>query len=125
MPKILQIVREPNKILRDSAEEVKVADIKKKSTQELIDNMIETMWQADGVGIAAPQVGGGRRLVIITNKKEAIALINPKITYRSIRRETSEEGCLSVPGYYGPVRRNYSLRVKAQDITGCNAKPLL
>ncbi len=118
MPKILLIVKHPDSMVHTKTKLVDLNDLATDKMQQLIDNMIATMWHADGIGIAAPQVGVGLRLCIVTNGKEAIPLINPKITKRSLRRETMEEGCLSVPGYYGPVRRAIRLDLKAFDRMG-------
>src|SRR3989338_10722997 len=97
MTKILPIIKHPNKILRQKAKEIESSKILEKDTQDLIDNMTATMWQADGVGLAAPQVGLSLRLIIVVaSSREADALINPVIIYRSLRKEVMEEGCLSV-----------------------------
>ena len=85
---------------------------------ELLDDMAETMYQANGVGLAAPQVGILRRVCIVLNEDdEIIELINPEIVYTE-GEETALEGCLSVPGKYGEVTRPYVVRVKAQDRDG-------
>lgn len=84
----------------------------------MIDNMIATMYDVDGVGIAAPQVGENIRLAIITDKGEAIPIINPKIIRRSLRQDTTEEGCLSVPGLYGQVKRSLLVTIMALDRDG-------
>ena len=90
----------------------------------LLDDMIETMSDADGVGLAAPQVGVLRRAVIVleTNVEEGedpyvIELINPEIL-ESDGEQEGPEGCLSVPGVYGWVRRPEHVRVRAQDRSG-------
>ena len=91
---------------------------------QLLDDMRETLQQADGVGLAAPQVGVLRRvaLVIETNVPEGeeekiIELINPELI-ESSGEQDGAEGCLSVPGEYGLVRRPMNVRVRAQDRTG-------
>ena len=79
----------------------------------LIDDMIETMRAADGVGLAAPQVGVLRRIVVIETPDEGlIELINPKIIAFSGEQE-SEEGCLSIPGRWGITRRPMNVTVRA------------
>ena len=86
--------------------------------QRLLDDMIETMRAADGVGLAAPQVGVLRRVVVIETPDEGlIELINPKIIAYSGEQE-SEEGCLSVPGRYGVTRRPMNVTVRALDRHG-------
>lgn len=84
----------------------------------LLDDMIETMRAADGVGLAAPQVGVLRRVVVIETPDEGlIELINPKIIAFSGEQET-EEGCLSVPGRWGITRRPMHVTVRAMDRHG-------
>ena len=84
----------------------------------LLDDMIETMRAADGVGLAAPQVGVLRRVVVIETPNEGlIELINPKIIAYAGEQET-EEGCLSVPGRWGITRRPMHVTVKAMNRDG-------
>ncbi len=84
----------------------------------LLDDMIETMRAADGVGLAAPQVGVLRRVVVIETPDEGlIELINPKIIAFSGEQE-SEEGCLSVPGRWGITRRPMHVTVRAMNRKG-------
>ena len=84
----------------------------------LIDDMIETMRAADGVGLAAPQVGVLRRIVVIETPDEGLfELINPKIIAFSGEQET-EEGCLSVPGRWGTTRRPMHVTVRAMNRRG-------
>lgn len=80
--------------------------------QNLIDDMIETMYEENGVGLAAPQVGILKRLVVIDVGDGPIVLINPVITETS-GEQTGDEGCLSVPGKAGQVTRPYVATVKA------------
>ncbi len=118
MAKLLPIVHHPDPLLRQRSHEVPPQALTEKATQVLIDDMIETMWKEDGIGIAAPQVGESRRIVIITENNKAIPLINPIITSRSFSKDTMEEGCLSVPGFYGPVKRSTRVNIKALDRHG-------
>ena len=84
----------------------------------LLDDMIETMHAADGVGLAAPQVGVLRRVVVIETPDEGLfELINPKIIAFS-GEQISEEGCLSVPGRYGTTKRPMHVTVKAMNRNG-------
>ena len=84
----------------------------------LLDDMIETMRHADGVGLAAPQVGVLRRIVVIETPDEGlIELINPKIIAFSGEQE-SEEGCLSIPGRWGVTRRPMHVTVRAMNRRG-------
>lgn len=83
--------------------------------QDLIDDMFETMYEANGVGLAAPQVGILKRIVVIdTTGEDPILLINPRIVETS-GEQTGNEGCLSVPGKSGIVTRPNYVRVVAQD----------
>ena len=84
----------------------------------LLDDMRDTLELANGVGLAAPQVGILRRVVIIDRGEDGIIeLINPVITYTE-GEVTDTEGCLSVPGKYGLVKRPYYAKVRAQDRNG-------
>ena len=86
--------------------------------QRLIDDMIETMRAADGVGLAAPQVGVLRRVIVIETPDEGLfVLINPKIIAFSGEQE-SEEGCLSVPGRWGITKRPMHVTVRAMNRNG-------
>lgn len=88
---------------------------------QLIDDMKETMRNANGVGLAAPQVGVLRRLVVIEVEEDhPVFLINPEIVYESGEQE-GPEGCLSIPGRSGIVRRPMKVTVRA---TGYDGKPL-
>ncbi len=81
---------------------------------ELIDDMFDTMYQAEGVGLAAPQVGILKRLCVIDTGEEPIVLINPQIIETS-GEQTGTEGCLSVPEKFGIVTRPNYVKVKALD----------
>jgi len=84
----------------------------------LLDDMAETLDEAGGVGLAAPQVGILRRVCIVRDSEdELIELINPEIV-SSEGEQTGLEGCLSIPGRYGVVTRPYKVRVRAQDRDG-------
>ena len=85
-------------------------------TKFLIDDMIETMYEADGVGLAAPQVGVLKRIVVIdTTGEDPLVFINPEITEAS-GSQTGYEGCLSLPGKTGTVTRPAKVKAKALDI---------
>lgn len=85
---------------------------------ELLDDMKETMYKADGVGLAAPQVGIIRRAVVIDVGEDYFELINPEITYMSEETQYGTEGCLSYPELYGYVTRPKAVRFRAQDRFG-------
>ena len=85
---------------------------------ELLDDLTETLRSANGVGLAAPQVGVLRRVVVVINDEdEVIELVNPEIIYTE-GEQTGPEGCLSIPGKFGMVTRPYFVRVRAQDRYG-------
>ena len=84
---------------------------------KLLDDMAETMQEANGVGLAAPQVGILRRVVTVDLGDEILELVNPSLL-ETDGEQTGAEGCLSVPGKYGLVKRPYYAKVKAQDRYG-------
>ncbi|CAB1248342.1 peptide deformylase [Ruminococcaceae bacterium BL-6] len=83
----------------------------------LLDDMMETMHEANGVGLAAPQVGILRRAVVVDVDDRPIELVNPQILETSGEQD-GVEGCLSFPGQYGMVKRPMHVKIKAQDRTG-------
>lgn len=84
---------------------------------ELLDDLAETMENANGAGLAAPQVGILRRVAVVADGNEIIELVNPEIISQS-GEQSGVEGCLSVPGRYGIVTRPNVVRVRAQDRRG-------
>ncbi len=105
----------PDSVLRQKAKRVSAID---SSIRRLIDDMEETMQQANGVGLAAPQVGVSLRVVVVQIPgEEPITIINPKIVKRAGEREVTE-GCLSIPGYAGEIKRSISVTVKGQNRQG-------
>lgn len=111
---IRNIVKLGDEILTKKCREVTVFDEK---LHTLIDDMIETLEQADGVGLAAPQVGILKRVAIVHTSEEIIELINPVIVSAS-GEQTDYEGCLSYPGKYGKVTRPNVVTVRACDRYG-------
>ena len=115
---IREIVKFGDDLLRQRCEEVTKFD---KELCELLDDMYETMTEADGIGIAAPQVGVLKRVVVIDTGNGRIELVNPVIT--SFRGKQFEpEGCLSCKGRRGIVRRPMHVRVTAQNRYGFTVK---
>jgi len=111
-----KIVRFPNPVLRKTAKEVK------KVTPEivkLIDEMLETMYAAPGVGLAAPQIGKSLRVIVADVGEGPHVLINPRIEKKS-GGQVFTEGCLSVPGVEAPVERAAKVTVKGLDRSGEN-----
>jgi len=102
-------------VLRQKAKRVSQVD---GSIQRLVEDMIDTMRDVGGVGLAAPQVGVPLRVVVISIPEgEVITLINPEIVKRSGERRLTE-GCLSVPGYWAEVTRSLSVTAKGRDLQG-------
>ena len=118
---ILPIYIEPQSILHKKTELIDSAIINTKKFQTLLSDMIETMHHADGIGLAAPQVGLNQRFTIINlgdidvNAEKDLVLINPRIINKSFSKNIMEEGCLSIPGVYGDVRRPANITVKYLD----------
>ena len=105
----------PDTILKQKSKRVRTID---SSIQKLIGNMIETMHSASGVGLTAVQVGILLRVIVIGMPgEEDIALINPELVRRKGERLVTE-GCLSVPGYVGQIKRAESVTVKGLDLNG-------
>lgn len=111
---IRNIVKEGDETLRKICRPVTVFD---ERLSILIDDMIQTMHAADGVGLAAPQVGILRRVVVIDIGDGPIILVNPEITESSGQQEEME-GCLSCPGQYGITKRPQTVTVHAQGRDG-------
>lgn len=108
-----------------------ITDFSNPDLQSLIDDMIETMRDANGVGLAAPQIGKLLQLAVIEtlaehddegepipDTRELFVIINPRITWESRKMATGVEGCLSVLGYLGEVERHLAIRVQAHDRNG-------
>ena len=114
---LLQILEFPDPRLRNRAQPVAQVDA---ALRTLIDDMFETMYAAPGIGLAATQVNVAKRVLVIDlseRRNEPLALINPEILQRAGVEET-EEGCLSVPGYFDKVTRAEQIRVRALDRDG-------
>jgi peptide deformylase len=112
---ILPIRCVPDEVLRQKAKRVRVVS---PSVQKLIDDMVETMRSAAGAGLAAPQVGVLLRVIVVEMPEEGlIALVNPEVVKNSGERDVIE-GCLSVPGYQGKIKRSVSVTVKGRDRDG-------
>ncbi|MEQ1485864.1 peptide deformylase [Methyloglobulus sp.] len=114
---VLTILEFPDERLRKKAVAVQVVDGKIK---KLVDDMLETMYLAKGVGLAATQVNVHQRIVVIDvseEKDKPLCLINPEIIAKD-GVEESEEGCLSVPGFFETVKRAEHIKVKALDKEG-------
>ncbi|CAG7856615.1 Peptide deformylase 1 [biofilm metagenome] len=114
---VLTILEFPDERLRKKAVPVPVVD---GNIKKLVDDMLETMYEAKGVGLAATQVNVHQRIVVIDvseEKDKPLCLINPEIINK-IGEEESEEGCLSVPGFFEKVKRAERIKVKALNKEG-------
>ena len=115
---LLSILQYPDPKLHTLARPVQAVDAR---IQALIADMVETMYDANGIGLAASQVDVHERLVVIDvsdERNEPLVLINPEIIWTSEERVLNEEGCLSVPGIYDGVERATQVRVQALDGAG-------
>jgi len=86
------------------------------STRKLAADMLETMRDAPGVGLAAPQIGRSERLIVVEYEDQQFALANPDIVWRADETAVAEEGCLSLPTLYGDVERALAVRVQGLDL---------
>ncbi|MCK5189750.1 MAG: peptide deformylase [Methylococcales bacterium] len=114
---IRTVLEFPDRRLRTKAKEVTVFD---QAIKTLVDDMLETMYEAKGVGLAATQINVHQRVIVIDVSEEkdaALCLINPEIIEKQ-GIEESEEGCLSVPGFFENIKRADHVKIKAQDKEG-------
>jgi len=115
-----EIVLMGDPVLRQETEEVDAFD---DDLRELVDDMWQTMYHADGIGLAAPQIGVSRRVTVIDLRREdepeaRVALVNPRVVWTSDETEKAPEGCLSIPGMEEVVTRPWSVRVEGFDPDG-------
>ena len=115
---LLNILEFPDPLLRTKATAIEKVDNK---IRRLADNMLETMYEASGIGLAATQVNVHKKVITIDvsdNKSEPHIFINPTITILDVTPEEHNEGCLSVPGFYETIKRPRRIRVNALNIDG-------
>ena len=115
-----KILTEPNKILREKSLIVEKVD---KDLQKLMDDMLETMYAAPGIGLAAIQVGVPKRVIVLDidskeGPKNPMFFVNPEIIKKSDNNSTYEEGCLSVPGQFAEIDRPDKCHIKYLDYHG-------
>lgn len=112
---VLNIKTYPDSVLRKKAKEINeiTPEIKK-----LAFSMIKIMEENQGVGLAAPQIGVSKRIIVVREENQPRVLINPKIIRKSRKSEIAEEGCLSVPGVFLKIKRVKWVEVEASDIKG-------
>lgn len=117
---ILPIVWAPDPILKAKCDRVAEVD---DEVRRLMDDMLETMYDAPGVGLAAPQVGVKRRVIVVDCSKadeepRPMRMVNPEIFTVALEEAVNEEGCLSLPGHYADVSRPAEAKVRYLDETG-------
>ena len=115
-----EIVLMGDPVLREPGEPVEEFD---DDLRELVRDMFETMYAADGIGLAAPQIGISRRVLVIDLRREEqpeakLALINPSVVWTSDETDKASEGCLSIPGLEEVVERPWEVRVEGFDPDG-------
>ena len=114
----LTILRYPDPRLHTVAKPIVAVDARLK---KLVDDMLETMYSADGIGLAATQVNVHERLIVLDvseGRDQPLVLINPDVVWASDEKKVNNEGCLSVPGIYDDVERALSVKVQALDLDG-------
>jgi peptide deformylase len=119
---MLKIIKVPDPVLTRKTTPIEKID---QEILDLAEDMLTACRKANGVGLAAPQIGKSIRLCIINLEHIGIppfALVNPKLSNKSFRKIEMEEGCLSIPGIYGIVKRPKSITVKAQAVDGKQLK---
>ncbi|HIA74803.1 MAG TPA: peptide deformylase [Gemmatimonadetes bacterium] len=117
---VRQIVVMGDPILRTATAEVDAFD---RDLKMLVRDLFETMYHAEGIGLAAPQIGISRRVIVIDLRSEEqpearLALINPSVVWASAESDKEPEGCLSIPGLEEVIKRSLAIRVEAVDIEG-------
>ena len=114
----LTILRYPDPRLHTGAKPVASVDAR---VQTLVDDMLQTMYAAEGIGLAATQVNVHDRVIVMDvseGRDQPLVLINPEITWASDEKKINDEGCLSVPGIYDGVERAVAIKVQALDLDG-------
>jgi peptide deformylase len=114
------IITEPNKLLRQISKNVELVG---KEEQKLMDDMLETMYEANGIGLAAIQIGVSKRIIVMDiskegEKKEPRYFVNPVIKNKNPIKNTHEEGCLSVPNQFAKIDRPSKCEVEYFDYNG-------
>jgi len=115
---VLKVIQYPNLILSQKAERVQKL---REGDLRLIQGMIETMYEEDGVGIAAPQVDVSKRIIIVSpcaKRREEQVYVNPEIIEASPEAEVGLEGCLSLPGISCDIRRSKRIKLEALNLKG-------
>lgn len=119
---VLEIKKFKDPVLRKKCQKVRKID---EGVRKLIVDMVQTMGRGQGVGLAAPQVGVLKRIIVVQTDlkgQRILALINPKITKKGSGKEKGEEGCLSFPGIFLEIKRAKEVEIEALDINGKEIK---
>jgi peptide deformylase len=116
----LKILTEPNKLLRRISEPVLKVGVQEK---KLMDDMLDTMYEANGIGLAAIQIGVPKRIIVMDiskeeNKKDPMYFVNPVVKNKNLEKSTYEEGCLSVPNQFAEIDRPSKCEVEYLDYYG-------
>ncbi len=122
-PQILPILTYPDPRLHTVAQPVSLASGMDARMKALIADMLATMYDAQGIGLAATQVNVHERLIVIDVSEERdapLVIINPTVLWASPEKQKGDEGCLSVPGVYDGVERSISIRISAVDENGAS-----
>jgi len=114
------ILTEPNKLLRQISQPVEIVG---DSERELMNNMLETMYDANGIGLAAIQIGVPKRIIVMDlskeeNKKLPMYFVNPLIIKKNEQKTIYEEGCLSVPNQFAEIQRSSKCEIEYLDFNG-------
>ncbi|MDO8424871.1 MAG: peptide deformylase [bacterium] len=112
---IREIIKYPNPILKKKSKEVERID---EEVKKLAEDMIETLQNSQGVGLAAPQINVPKRIIAVQMKEGPKVFLNPEVVKKSRETEIREEGCLCLPGVYLKVKRAKSVEIAAQDLEG-------
>jgi peptide deformylase len=112
---LLEIKKYPDPILKKKCQEVKEVN---EEIKKLVDDMVETMKKNDGAGLAAPQVGVSKRIIVVETERGPKVFINPKIFKKTKETEIDWEGCLSIPGIFLKIKRWKGIEVEALDKEG-------
>jgi len=118
----LPIVLAPDPVLKQTCQPVETID---DDVRARLDDMVETMYAAPGIGLSAPQVADKRRLIVCDVAREGesaqvFKMVNPEIVWRSDEKVVAEEGCLSIPDHYGDVSRFREIKVTYLDPEGAS-----
>ena len=117
---IKKIIIEPDPILRKKSESLETVN---NQLRKLMDDMLQTMYKAPGIGLAAVQIGVLKRVIVIDiakedQKKNPLFLVNPSLTYKSKDTSIYEEGCLSLPGHFAEIERPAECQINFLDYNG-------